>query len=765
VQLFEIHPRVPPRPYFQYGLLRILREHSSTLTGIIGQVETAGPLLHGGTVERIHPLRVTGNYFAELAIPPALGRVLNDHDEQAAVLCHEYWERSFGRNPRVLGQTVRHYNRAFTIVGVAPPWFTGTSIDSSADLWIPMRGSYNLLDLPEIHVNNAFIDESFTEIVARLRPGVTLAKAQAETAVLWNRYNQEANRRDPANRAFRDEARLELRSIARGTSPFREQSSTALWLLWSGTGLLLLIGAANAGGLLLARAGSRDKETAVLLAIGAGRARIASLWVTEGLTLALAGSILGTLAAYQAFPLLVRLLPPARGVGVNSLELRIRSLPFRADWRMGALAVAACDLITLVAGIAPVLRSSRLDLWSALKTSIGDRRHRRFQSALCALQVALSTVLLVSAGLAVRSLATLRAVPTGFDADHIATFAVDPTVARYTKEQTESLQRRLIDGALALPGVSGAAIAFAPLMRGLGMGNLAIFPDRPPEGRLNISYNVVSPEYFETMGMRIVAGHGFDRNSAGAKPLPAVVNQTFAAHFFPGQNPLGKLFATGRKWTEPQFQIVGVVNDTKYRSLREVPPPIYYITDFGPMPQYSTFILHVRSSGDPESLIPAVTRLLHSIDPRLPFYEVTTLKADIARSLWQDRMLAALATAFSLFSAVLATAGLYGLLAFFVAARRREIGLRMALGAMPAHLGRLLCRQLIPAITLGLAAGAALSFPAAAWLRSLLYQVSPTDPRTIAFTLLVMLFAIALAASIPTWRALRTDPASSLREE
>ncbi len=766
VQLFEVHPRVPARSYFEYGLLRDLREHSSTLTDVVGQMEMTAPITHDRIVERIHPHCVTDDYFRSLGVSASLGQVLKAGDELVAVLSDAYWRRNFGADPKVIGQTIRLYNRPFTIVGVAPPSFGGTVIDTSADLWIPIRSSYNFLELPSVHVDDRYVNESLIEIVARVRPGITLQQAQAEAVLFYSRYNHEANRRDPAERAFRDEGRLEARSIASGISPFRERSSSALLFLLAGTGLILIMVSANVGGLLLARASAREKETAVMLAIGAGRSRVARLWFIEGLILATSGGILGTLAAYVSLPLVVHWMPPAGGI-INPTEVQARTLFLQLDIRVLAFGFGICALVAVLAGIAPVWRSSRQDLWSALKIAIGDRQHQRFQSVLCALQVGLSTVLLICAALAIRSLATLRNVDAGFDENHIAIFRVDVLRGRlgYTKQQAESLQRQLIDSSAALSGVAGAAIAASPLMRGIGTGAFAIFPNRPPEGRLNTSTNAVSPEYFKTLGMRFVAGQPFDRDAARISPTPVVINQAFVSRFFHGQDPIGKVFAAGRKWVGPQLQIIGVVNDTKYRSLREVPPPTYYTPDFGPNPQYSAFVLHVRTFGNPESVIPAIRKVLASIDPRMPFYEVATLAQDIDRSLWQDRMLSALGTIFGIFSAGLALAGLYGMLAYFVTARRREIGLRLALGATPLDVGRLVAKHLIPTVALGLVTGGVLSTAAGFWIRGLLYDIGPSDPQSIAFALGLISLIVLLAGAIPAWRAVRTDPASSLREQ
>ncbi len=769
VQLFEIHPVVPPDAWFRPALLRDIQEHSSTMMDVVGQTEMTAAVDLGGKVERIHPYRVSDGYFQALGVSAALGRVLADGDDRTAVLSHSYWLRAFAGDPHVIGRTIHLYKRPFTIVGVAPAFFIGTIIDSSPEMWIPGRSSYNLSDIPTVRADETYIESSAWEIIARLRPGVTLARARAESALFLKHYYEDLARREPDANQLLGQGRAEVRSIAHGRSPLRDQSSAALWLLLSGAGLLLLMVCANTGALLLARASAREKDTAVRLAIGARRFHIARLWIAESLVLTTAGGLLGMLIAWATTPSLAHLVPPARDIGFNPNEIRVRTFDLHPDLRIAAFGAAICALVAIVVSIAPVWRSARHDLWSGLKIALGDARQRRFQSGLCALQIAFCAVLLVFAGLMIRSLSRLEHVNTGFSADHIALFRVDPYSARYTNRQTIALQRRLVAGARALPGVDAAAIAGTALMRGIGVGNIIVTPSHPAADRLNTSANEVTPEYFETMGIRFLAGHGLDRGeSPKQKPRSAVVNQTFARRFFPGENPIGKVFSTGRKWTAPDFRVVGIVNDTHYRSLRETPPPLYY-TGFAAVADdnqdYNSFVLHVRAHGDPDAVIAEVRGLLLDIDPHVPFYEVSTIKEDIRNSLWEERMLVALATAFGIFAVLLSAIGLYGILAYFVAARRREIGLRIAVGAMPGHICGLLGRQLVPAVAIGLVVGAALSYAAGVWARSLLYEIGRSDPWSIGAALAIVFTVVAIAAALPTWRALRLNPASTLRQE
>jgi predicted permease len=765
IQLFEIRPKVPAYPYFDYPFYKELASRSSTLFQSVGQMEWILPLERGTNTERSHLHGVTDNFFSDLGVRPLLGRVLSDGDDHVAVLSYGYWVRSFGRDPKAVGQTVRIKGHPFQIVGVAPEQFDGTIVDSGPDLWVPFS---NFTDFSGIA--NPKLDNFVIEILARLRPGVSGAQAEQETAAMWTRYMSDAAARDPKDYQGRNNGRLEVRSITYGLSPIRDQSHSALMLLLAGTGLLLLMVCANVGGLLLARATASEKETAVRLAVGASRGRIVRQWLTESLLLTSIGGGAGIAAAYLSLPMLARWLPPARGIGVDPAELRTLSLDLHPDLRVIAFSIAVCALTTVLSALAPAWRSSRHDLYVALKTTISDKRHHRFQSFLCAIQVALCTVLLMSAGLMERSLSTLRGVNTGFDRDRVVIFSIDPRVRGYDSQQTWSLRQRLLDGARALPGIEAVAIANRALMRGIGLGNDAIFPGQKGDGIINTSMNEVTTDYFGVMGIRLLEGRGFvetDRQDQG-KPAHVIVNEAFVQRFLAGQNPIGRQFAASLsvgKEFEPQYEIIGVVNDTKYRSLREVPPPIFYTYGFGPKAYADTFILHVRTSGDPRAITQPMRSLLQSIDPTVPFYQVATLSDEVDRSLWQERLLVALASSFGVFAMTLSAIGLYGILAYFVSARRREIGLRMALGAESDSVIWMVIRRAIPALGTGIIAGAALSWLASAWIRSLLYGVQPFDPWS-SSSALGLLVAIGIgAAAAPALRAVRVDPASVLRQE
>ncbi|HEY1759836.1 MAG TPA: ABC transporter permease [Bryobacteraceae bacterium] len=764
IQLFLIRPRLPLYPYFDYPFLKLLASKSTTLTETAGHIEWILPLERpGGSAERAHPYCVTANFFTDLGVRPLLGRLLQAGDDHAAVLSYAYWSSAFGRDPRVIGQTIRIKGHAFRIAGVAPEGFSGTIIDSSPDVWVPFQNSTDFSGM-----TNPSLDNFAIEITARLRRGVTPAQAEQETAALWIRYQEEAFAADPKNHDLPGNRHLELHSLTYGLSPLRDQSRSALLLMLAGAGLLLLMVCANVSGLLLARAAARDKETAVRLAVGASRGRIARQRLIETLLLAAVGGAAGIGAAYASIPFVIRLLPPARGIGNDPAELRTLTIDFRPDFRVLVFSIGICALVAILSALVPAWRTSRYDLSTALKSSMSDPRHARFQAWLCALQVALCTVLLSGAGLMARTLENLRNLKTGFDPSHVSIFSMDPHSRGYDGQQAWLFERRLLDAVRALPGVDAAAISNRALMRGIGLVSWIVFPGQHGDGLPNTSAMSVSPDYFRVMGMHLIAGRQLKEGDLeeDGKTSRVVVNEAFVRKFFPAQDdPLGKQFSMGKEYAKPGYEIVGVVNDTNYRSLREVPPPVMYSYGLGPKKYPDTFVLHVRSRGNPREMIQRVQALVKSSDPQMPVYEVAALTDDIDRSLWQERLLVALASGFGAFAIALAAIGLYGILAHFVAGRRREIGLRIALGAEPGRVVWLVVQRIVPAVAGGIISGAAFSWISGRWLTSLLYRVQPFDLTSMIATLALLLAAGIAAAAIPVIRVIRLDPASTLRQE
>ena len=756
VQLREIRPNLPPLTYFSYPFYRTLAEHSSKLFDIAGQFEWDCPLDNGDHPERIRVGHVTENFYTALGVEPLLGHPPAPGDDESAVLSYGLWERSFARDPSVIGRSVHVQGQPFAVTAVMPQSFHGINVETSVDLRLSC-GSLRRLGGEEKFGQ----DNSHLEIMARLRPGVTLSQAQQETAALWHADAETAD----TTRRLNFEGRLELLPIERGVSPLRNQFGTALALLLAGTGLVLLMVCANVGGLLLARAMAREKETAIRLAIGAGRGRLIRQWLTESLLLAGLGGLAGIAAAWLALPALMQSIPPLRDRGGELLTLDLHA---GLTFRVAAFCVLACLSSAVIAGLAPAWRAARNDLQTALRTGSGDFRHGRFQALLAAIQVALCTLLLFQAALTVRTLQKLRALDPGFDREHVVMFSLDPSMAHYSGERIWMLQQRLIELVRALSGVKAAGAAGRGLMRGTGLKTSVILPGQKltKSEFMNCSFNEVSAGYFDAMGMRLDAGRDFRDSDIGrAEPRPAIVNEAFVKRFFGGRDPLQQVFAMGTAYVKPGFRIVGVVSDAHYRSLRETPPPAFYSCLCGPESEVSSFILHVRTQGDPRALIRPVSEALASLDPRMPFFEVRTLSQEVDRSLWQERLVALLASWFGGFAALLAGLGIYGTLAHFVAARRREIGVRMALGAGPRNITGLVFGPMALIVVSGLIAGTGVSLASGAWVRSLLYGAPAWDFGAVLSAALLLCIVGVAAGVAPAYRALRVDPAVALRED
>jgi predicted permease len=762
VQLFQVQAKRPANPFFDYPFYKRLAEHSSTLFNIVGQIETTRSLENGSRAERIFVAGVTQNYFNDLGVSPAAGRVLGRADDHAAVLSYGYWSRGFARDPNIIGQTVRLQGHPYSIVGVTAQGFTGTTLDSSPDVWIAFANQLDFARSP-----NPNLDQFVIQIVARLKPGLAQQQAQQETAALWNRYMDEIAAQDSTE--FRGLARgkLEVRSITHGLSPLRDTAKTSLVLLLAVTGLLLLMVCANVGGLLLSRATARERESAIQIALGASRWRMVRQWLIESLLLTGAGGACGILISYASLPLIESWIPPARGTGIDPAEIRALALELHLDFRVAAFSLVLTLLTTVFCALAPAWRTVRSDLNLALKSVMSERRQQVLQSTLCSVQIAICAMLLLAAGLILHSLENLRAVNPGFDAGRVAIFSIDPHVRAYDRQRTWALQQRLLNEVRRWPGVEGAAIADRALMRGIGLGGSVVLPGESGAGVTNTSMNSVSPDYFEVLGIRLLDGRKFRASDASeeGKINPVIVNEAFVRKFFSGRNALGQQFATGQRFEKPEYEIVGVVNDTEYRSLREIPPPIFYLCGFGPKQYPDAFKLHVRTQGDPRALIQPIRGLLKSIDPEVPLYQAGTLSEEVDQSLWQERVLVSLTTCFGAFALLLSAAGLYGILAYFVARRRREIGLRMALGASARRVTLLVGQRIIPLLAMGIAAGAALSWLLSSLMRSILYGVQPFDPWAASITMLLLAVTGMAAAALPVLRAVRVDPAVALRQD
>lgn len=770
VELFELRPALPAQEYLDVRLRDSIAEESTTLTDVMGELDVNASLEREPAAARVDVALVTPNYFDGLGLTAALGRILGPDDDLAgkrlAVLSHRAWRTLFAQDPAAVGRTVRLAGKPYLIVGVLQEGFDGTNLDGGADFRV-------------LFVNGADFETPLplTRILARLRARESLASANAETRAIWSRYRESNAARGGVVGPFDRDLSVELRSIARGTSRVRDQFRPTLLLLFGGAGLMLAMVCLNVGGLLLARITQAKSDSAMRRALGASRLRMAWQWMTESLLVTAIGGVTGLAVAAAALRVLVRWLSPLIGFGSFG---QAPALEVSFDLRIAAFGAGAMLVTGILAALVPAIWDVGKDAYATLKASIDDRESRRIQSGLTAVQIAISAVLLLGGGLLLHSLDRLAAVDPGFDRERLVRFELDPRLADYTGQAAAAFERRLLDEVGRLPGVEAAAVTETPVMQGFGQVMVVSPPGGPPdiEGTWNTNVNRVTASYFATMGIELSRGSVFgdepaspeasgnDRGPAEAPtPIPVVVNAAFARRFFGGEDAVGRVFDIGREFKKPTYRVVGVVADANYRSLREADPPIFYMNPLRePQNNAGAFSLLVRTT-TPEAVVGPVRSLVRSIDPTLPVLRAVTMSDEIDRSLWRERLAATLTSAFAMLGLAVAAVGLYAILASYVASRRKEIGLRLAIGAKDSDVLGLIMRRVAPIVLLGLLAGTGAHAAMSHWLASLLYEVSALDPLTVALSATALLLMAFAAATVPALRAISVDPARTLRAD
>jgi predicted permease len=761
VRAVERHPPVTSWEWFPYSLYQAMHSmHTLREIAAEGSIDAA-VTLNNGAQEDVRPIlaqMVSGNYFSMLGARPGIGRALGPADEHAVasgvpvVLSHRFWTRTFANSPTILGSMLTIQGKPFVIVGIMPKSFFGSRIDESPDVWLPFSAQ-PLLSNKSLTDHDP--DRHFS-ILARLQPGVTLAQAQQEFAGVY-RAIQHDRRESP-------EMQGSLVPAAEGTFALRDSFRHALTLLLWGLAALLLMMCANVGGLLLARTARRERDTAVRIALGASRTRLLATALLESVALGVAGGCGGLALAFLGAPFFVRLLP----LGSNATPVSLAP-----NLTIASVALGLALVLSILFGAVPAWLTSRAMPQHALRRGTSTSRSSTLSRALLALQTALTLVLLVETGLMLRTFSALRHTDPGFDVDHLVSFSLVPEIggpnthiaSTFPPDLPEDLLRRVQQ----LPGVRGASLAGAALMNRIGFKTTVAMSGQNIVGSafLNTSLNKVSSDFFGTMSMPILNGRALTATDVDTQsPAPVVINEAFAHTFFPGENPIGKTFGNGQpgETAKADNRVVGVVGDSKYRSLREPLSPIFY----SPM-QLRTYegtqYLYVRTQGPPEQIIAAVRNTLAQLDPRLPFSEIVTMQQQVSESLWQERLLAVLAAVFSIVSILMAATGLYGLLAYDASQRTREFGIRIAVGAQRGSVASLLLRDLVRIVLPGAAAGVLLCVLLSRLVASTLYGVRPSDPVSFSAALLAVCAIAAAASCLPVWRTLRIDPAAILRDE
>jgi predicted permease len=710
---------------------------------------------------------VTGNYFSALGVTPLLGRTLAPSDDRAdapaaAVLSHHYWRRRFGGDPSVIGKQININNVAFTVVGVTPPVFNGTQGSGQApDVTIALaqeplvRGDTSALRSQALW---------WLLVMGRMKPGVSREQVQAELAAVFQQRALAERNTPPtsgqaATPAPAEMPRLLIAPGRQGDTDWGRLYARPLYLLAAAAGLVLLIACANVATLLLARATARQKEIAVRLALGAGRGRLLRQLLTESWLLALAGGLLGVLLASWGRDLLLKLRFPGQ---------ELPGLQTGVDWRVLGFTLAAALLTGLLFGLAPAWQATRVNLTPALKdTGRGSGLHSRSRLSrmLVVAQVALSLLLLVGAGLFIRTLRNLQQVETGFAAQNLLLFRVDPRLSGHQGEQINALYQRLFARLEAVPGVQAVTFSRHPLLSG-SRGIRPFFVARQnsaPADPLGAHVHIVRANFLETMNVPVQLGRGLREQDDARAPKAAVINQTLARRLFPDQNPIGQRFGFSAE-TASQIEIVGVARDAKYDSLRDDAPPTVYV----PWLQESRvgqMNFEVRAAGDPTVMLSAIRQAVREVDGNLPLFDVKTQVEQAAEAMAQERLFAALLSFFGLLALVLAALGLYGVIAHSVAQRTPEIGIRVALGAQSRDVLRLVIGQGMRLVAPGVLLGLASAYGATRWIASFLYGVPAVDWPTYSLIAALLMAVALLACWIPARRATKVDPLVALRSE
>ncbi len=755
---------------YSYSFFRQMRQKNQVFSEVSAELSLMFGKMHGavdgsGHLEPMNVQLVSGTYFPMLGVRPVLGRGFTEADDEpagghpVAVASYSWWKRRFAGDPAIVGKTVTFGSTVYTVIGVAPPEFFGTTVGESPDLWIPLSmekqisPGWNGLD------GNDF---QSLYILGRLKPGVTARPAQANVNLLarqiW-RGSAGGVLTQQQQRAL-EHAHIELTPAARGLSRLRFEFSLPLKILMAVVGLVLLIACANIANLLLARATSRQREIAVRMAVGAGRRRVIRQMLTESLLMTFIGGALGILFAWWASEVLLVV------VSGGSEPLPLKVAP---DATVLAFTFAVTCLTALLFGTLPALRATRIDLTPALKQSRGSisvASRSRLGGGLVVTQVAFSLVLLIGAGLFLRTLVNLANVDTGFNKENVLLFGIEPQAVGYKEDsRLVNLYQQIEEKVRAEPGVRAASISFLTFNQGEWTSPVSI-PGHPPtpQNDMMTTHNVVGQGYFAAMGIPLLAGRVFGPHDTENSPKVAVINETMAKWYFPDSSPIGRRFGMGGDPKHSNdIEVVGVVKDAKRESLRERPFPEAYYPYTQRVGYYNN--LEVRYRGDSAAVIAEVRHAVSEVDHSLPLSYQNTLARQVDQSLTSETLIARLSSFFGLLAVFLACIGIYGLMSYTVARRTREIGVRMALGAgRSSVLWRVMREGLILALV-GIAIGLPAALAASRLISKMLFGLSPTDPLSMAAAATVLLALALLSCYIPARRAANVDPMVALRYE
>ena len=745
---------------FSYADYVDFAEKTDVFSGLVAHFQDSMILGESDQAIAVQAAVVTGNYFSTLGVEAVRGRTFTVEEDRVkganpvAVLSNGLWQKRFGGDPNVIGTTVKLKGQPFTIIGVAPGRFTGTDLGRAPDIWVPMS-MYAQVGLSDSMMTKR--ENHWLSVIGRLKPDVTVGQAQARVNVLAKQLTQEY----PAEWTIKSREDRTVTVLSQTTAwypPEVQGSIVGIAVLLMGiVGMVLLIACTNLANLMLARASARRKEISIRMAVGAKRVRLIQQLLTESVMLAVVGGVLGVFIVWVLEKLLIAFKPAVASQITLDIGL---------DARVFIFTLVVSIFTGVLFGLAPALQATKVDLVPALKNEAASpgRGYRRYglRNLLIVAQVSVSLVLLIGAGLFVRSLRNAQSIDPGFEMDHLLTMKLDTTAVGLDENKATAFYKNVVEQTRSLPGVRSVSMASSsPLevISGLRPVHVEGYAPRPGDD-MNYSFNIVAPDYFQTMGIPLIQGREFNDGDKPKSEEVVIINETMARTFWPNQDPIGKRISDQGQ-TGPFRVIVGVARESKYLTLGETPRPYYYI----PLQQdfFPSVRLHIRTVGDPQSMVSSVRNVIHNLDATVPISNVQSGGEHLGLALLVPRVGAMLLGPAGLVALLLGIIGLYGVMSYSVTRRTQEIGIRMALGAQKRDVLLMVIKEGMSLVGVGLLLGLIVAFAITRILTSLLYGISATDPLTFIVVSLILTGVALVSIFIPARRALKVDPIIALK--
>ena len=767
----ENHPpgkEVETSTLWSYPKFEVLRDNNQSFAQVAAISDQNFPLTDTNTPERLSVEMVSASYFSMLGVEPATGRTFSlDEDKTpgshpVAVISHSLWQRRYAENRNALGQTISLNKVPLVIVGVMPAWFKGQR--GKTEVWVPMMMAPQLTFARRLAQQQAH----WFEVIARLKPGVSDSALQPDLEAIGARMKEAVPVPAPMAARMGDES---FKAVALRDAKTDPATARSLLTLFAAVGFVLLIACANIANLLLSRNIARRKEVAIRLALGATRGRILRQLLTESVLLAIIGGIAGLLIAMWTVELFASFKPVVDGRSKSYIDMLDFSKAGVDRWVMG-FNFALSVVTGIIFGLVPALQASRPDASEWLKegahgsqrSAQGFRLLRAFgtRNILVIAEIALALVLLVGAGLMIRSFARVQAIPIGFEPENVMTVRLQ--FPKYKPDEIARFSEQLLSRVSALPGVEAATVASSTPLSNNSGGTIMKIKDRADDEMNSVGIHSVGPDYFKALGIPLVSGRAFtDQDRAGRKRV-AIINQTAARRYFPGEDPVGRQIWLGVGWEETEFgEIVAVAGDVKYGKVEEAFEPQVYVSYLQPT-EDASFVI-ARTKGDPAAIVGAINREVTALDSSVPVFDLRTMADRSGDATSRTRFSALMLALFAALALVLASIGIYGVMAYLVSGRTHEIGIRMALGARAADVMKMMMGEAVIMTIGGIALGVVAALALTRVLASQLYEVGATDLATFVVVSIVLAGVALLACAIPARRATRVDPMVALRYE